>query len=231
MRSQVRYTLKTPYRDGTTLVIFEPEDFHAAKSCCTGAQAPRPPDAITRRVRAGEPRTGPGRVPATAYHAAEARRAGGQQKTQRHRQRQHPLAQRALGQHLVGEQRRRLGHAPRAAGGAEAALLAAESHQLLGVALLAAQAQEALLQPAALQAGVELRLDVVGQRLCLPRRAARATRECRSTSRYSSVALGPVARVPGGSTKAGAPPRATACMARVPEAGGDCAGYAAELRY
>ncbi len=28
----VRYTLKTPYRDGTTHVIFEPEDFIAARS-------------------------------------------------------------------------------------------------------------------------------------------------------------------------------------------------------
>jgi hypothetical protein len=26
---QVRYTLKSPYRDGTTHVIFEPEDFMA----------------------------------------------------------------------------------------------------------------------------------------------------------------------------------------------------------
>jgi hypothetical protein len=26
---QVRYTLKTPYRDGTTHAIFEPEDFIA----------------------------------------------------------------------------------------------------------------------------------------------------------------------------------------------------------
>ena len=39
----------------------------------------------------------------------------------------------------------------------------AKSDELLGVALLAAQAQEAFLQTAALEVGVELRLDIVGQ--------------------------------------------------------------------
>ena len=60
--------------------------------------------------------------------------------------RQHPLTQRPLRQYLVGQQRRGLDHAPRTAGGSEAALLAAERHELLGVAVLAAQAQEAFFQ-------------------------------------------------------------------------------------
>ncbi len=37
-----RYQLKTPYRDGTTYVIFEPLDFIARP----GAQAPGQPDAL-----------------------------------------------------------------------------------------------------------------------------------------------------------------------------------------
>ena len=70
---------------------------------------------------------------------------------------------RALGQYLVRQQRGDLGHPARATGRTEPALLAAEGDELLGVALLAVQAQETLLEPAALEVGVELRLDVVGQ--------------------------------------------------------------------
>lgn len=83
-------------------------------------------------------------------------------------QRQHPLPRRAAGQDLSGQQRRGLDHAPRTAGRAEAALLAAECHQLLGMAVLAAQAQEALFQPTALEIGVELLLHVDRQRLAGP---------------------------------------------------------------
>ena len=97
-------------------------------------------------------------------HQRQRLRVGGEQEPQRMRQRQHPLPQRALGQHLIGQQCSRLGHAPRTTRRAEPALLAAEGHQLLGVALLAAHAQEALLQPPALQVGVEFLLYVVRQR-------------------------------------------------------------------
>jgi hypothetical protein len=51
------YALKTPYRDGTTHVIFEPEDF-IARTRRAGAEAPRAPDPLSRRVRTGEPRPG-----------------------------------------------------------------------------------------------------------------------------------------------------------------------------
>jgi len=78
--------------------------------------------------------------------------------------RERPLAQRQRRQHLVGQQRGRLGHAPCTARGAEAPLPAAEGHQLLGSALLAANAQETLLQSAALQVRIELLLDVIRQR-------------------------------------------------------------------
>jgi hypothetical protein len=41
---QVRYALKTPYRDGTTHVIFEPEDFIARLA----ALVPKPRAHLTR---------------------------------------------------------------------------------------------------------------------------------------------------------------------------------------
>jgi hypothetical protein len=47
--------------------------------------------------------------------------------------------QRSFWQHFIGKQRRGLGHAPRTTGRAEPALLAAELHQLLDVAALAAR--------------------------------------------------------------------------------------------
>jgi hypothetical protein len=46
----VRYTLKTPYGDGTTHVMFEPLDF-IARLAAHRPQAPGPPDEIPRRVR------------------------------------------------------------------------------------------------------------------------------------------------------------------------------------
>jgi hypothetical protein len=46
---KVRYELKTPYRDGTIHVIFEPVDF-IAKLGCSGAQAPGQPDTISRCI-------------------------------------------------------------------------------------------------------------------------------------------------------------------------------------
>jgi hypothetical protein len=78
--------------------------------------------------------------------------------------RQHPLTQRSPRQHLIGQQRRGLGHATRTTGGAESALLAAECDELLGVAVLAAQTQQAFFQAAALQVRIELLLDVIRQR-------------------------------------------------------------------
>jgi len=69
---QVRYTLKTPYRDGSTHVIFEPEDFMARLAALVpkprahltryhGVFAPPSPDRprIVPRTHAGsEPTTG-----------------------------------------------------------------------------------------------------------------------------------------------------------------------------
>lgn len=53
----VRRALKTPYRDGTTHVIFEPEDSIARFAAL--APIPRAPDPLSRRVCPGEPGSGP----------------------------------------------------------------------------------------------------------------------------------------------------------------------------
>jgi hypothetical protein len=80
------------------------------------------------------------RKPETLRYATprERGRVRRQQEPQRVRQRQHPLAQRPLGQHLIDQQRRSLGHAPSTARGAEPASLATERDELLGVALVTA---------------------------------------------------------------------------------------------
>ena len=50
---QVRYTLKTPYRDGTTHIVLEPLDLMAPPRGA-GADAANALDALSRRIR---PRT------------------------------------------------------------------------------------------------------------------------------------------------------------------------------
>lgn len=57
---QVRCALKRPYRDGTTHVIFEPEDF-IARLVALVAKTPCPSNEVPRCVRAGEPGSGPSR--------------------------------------------------------------------------------------------------------------------------------------------------------------------------
>ena len=54
----VRYALKTPYRDGTTHVIFEPETL--LPDLPRWCRSPRAPGPAIRRVRAGGTPTGPG---------------------------------------------------------------------------------------------------------------------------------------------------------------------------
>ena len=70
-----------------------------------------------------------------------------------------------LGQHAVDEVRGGVGHAAPAAGGAEAAALAREGDETLELALVAAQAKEAVGRDAAAQIGAELVLDEAGRGL------------------------------------------------------------------
>src|SRR5690606_26303760 len=76
-----------------------------------------------------------------AEHPAHDLGATGEQEAQRIREAQHPLAHRLLGKHLVDQQRGALGHAPRAAARTEAAPLAAERDQVLGMTRAAANSK------------------------------------------------------------------------------------------
>tara|TARA_R110002124_G_scaffold74866_1_gene201055 strand:+ start:238 stop:714 length:477 start_codon:yes stop_codon:yes gene_type:complete len=67
----------------------------------------------------------------------------------------HPLAERDIGKHLMGQQGGGLGHAAGAAAGAESALLAGKYHQPLEVAFVAAHPEKAVFEAAALQVGFE----------------------------------------------------------------------------
>jgi hypothetical protein len=66
-------------------------------------------------------------------------------------------------EYLIFEQARILGHAPRAATGAETAALTAKSDQAFLVAGFTAHAEKAIFQSTALQVVFELPLHVVGQ--------------------------------------------------------------------
>jgi hypothetical protein len=50
---QVRYTLETPYRDGTTHLVLEPLELMARLAALV--PPPRAPDPLPRRVRAAQP--------------------------------------------------------------------------------------------------------------------------------------------------------------------------------
>ena len=65
---------------------------------------------------------------------------------------------------LIDQQRRVLHHATRAAAGAESTALAAEGNQLLGAAVIATDAQESVLESAALEEVLEVPFLVARQR-------------------------------------------------------------------
>lgn len=92
-----------------------------------------------------------------------------QQVSQRKGQRQHPLANGLLWQDVVHEQRRRLGHPPGAAARAEAAALATERDQLLGLTGVALDLKKAMFEQTALEVGLELLLDITRKRPLLGR--------------------------------------------------------------
>lgn len=78
-------------------------------------------------------------------------RAAREQEPQGIRNAQDLLARRLLGKHLVHQQCRALGHAPRPTAGTEAAAFATERHQVFGVTAVAAHPQEAMLKTAAFE--------------------------------------------------------------------------------
>ena len=78
---------------------------------------------------------------------------------------------------------------------AEAPALAAEGHQSFGVALRAADPQEAVFQSAAVQVGVELLLDKSGQRAAVPPKDGEKPRVVLLDQLVKKRRLGPVALV------------------------------------
>ena len=87
----------------------------------------------------------------------------GQRVAQGPRQRAHPLPNRHLGQHLVDEVSRDVGHAAAEARGAEAAPLARERDEQLVTAATAHEAHDAVLELAAAQVLVEVAHDEARQ--------------------------------------------------------------------
>ena len=77
------------------------------------------------------------------------------------REREHSLADRDRGQHLVGEVHGRIRHAPAAARGTEAAALAGKGHELVTPALRTVDARKASGQDSAIEEAVQLAADEV----------------------------------------------------------------------
>jgi len=86
-------------------------------------------------------------------------RLSGQQKAQRNRQREHPLAHRDRRDHAIDQMGGGFRHAPGAARRAKAAPLAKKRDQLLMGAVAAAQAEKPVREDAAFEKGIEFGFD------------------------------------------------------------------------
>jgi hypothetical protein len=128
-------------------------------------------------------------------HARQHGRIAREQEAQRKRQRQHPLPHRFSRQYFLCQESRRLRHSPRAAARTDPPPLAAECHQLLGVAGLALHAQEAVLESSASQVVLELALNVPRHRPFGRLARGEKRRIVRFHKRVEQRLLGPVPRV------------------------------------
>jgi hypothetical protein len=94
-------------------------------------------------------------------------RLGGEKVSQRERKTDDPLAQLYIGEYIIREKGRCLGHAAGARAWTETPLLAGKCGQSLEVAFVAAYPQEFVFQTATLQVGLKLPVDMVGQEFAL----------------------------------------------------------------
>jgi hypothetical protein len=136
-------------------------------------------------------------------HRADRFGLAGEQEAQGVRKTQHPLPHRPRAEHLFYQVPRRLGHAPRAATRAKATLLAGEGHQPLRMAVLAHHPQEAVVEYAATQVGIQLIAHVGWQRAVFGLETCDEIRVVRLHQRVQQRACGNMARVarrarPGG---------------------------------
>ncbi len=130
------------------------------------ALAAREPPLLSRSA----PERGEDRAHEDGEDQARKARVVGEAVAERKGQREHPLAHGHLGQHAVDEMGGRVGHAPAATGGAEAAPLAGKSDEAIVAAGLAAHAHEAVGEDSALEIAAELALDEARHgALALPR--------------------------------------------------------------
>jgi hypothetical protein len=95
-------------------------------------------------------------------HGADQRPVPGQAVTDLVGEAQYPLAHRDGGEHLLGQPRRRVGHATAQARRAEAALLAGKRHHPTLTAIFAAHPQEPVGEDAAFEIRAQLLLDMSG---------------------------------------------------------------------
>ena len=112
-----------------------------------------------------------------------------------------PLAQWHTGEDLIGQQGGNLGHAASGAAGAESALFARKCHQPLEVAFVAAHPKEPVFESAALQVGLKLTMDMLGQGFALPVQMINQGRIVRLDELVEQCLLGLMPFV-GSSTKA-----------------------------
>lgn len=119
----------------------------------------------------------------------------GKQKAQWQRETQQPLAHGLLGQHIVDQQGRVLGHPPCPAARAKTPTFATEGEQVLGVTRLAAHPQEAVFQPAAFEVILKLALHIARQLPALLRQMGSERRIILVDDPIEQGLLGPVTLV------------------------------------
>jgi hypothetical protein len=111
-----------------------------------------------------------------AQHLTHDLGPAGEQEAQGIRETEHPMAHGLFGQDVIDQQGRTFGHAPCPAAGTEAPSFTAKSDQVLGVAGVAAQTQEAMFETAAFEVILELPPDIRRQ---LPALLRQMGSECR----------------------------------------------------
>ena len=167
----------------------------ASPKRCTKVTAPHWPRADAPLLARATPQRREDRAHEDAQHGARERRVVGEAVAEGERQREHPLADRDLGQHAVHQVRGRVGHAPAAAGRAEAAALAGEGDDAVEAAVVAVHAHEAVGEDAAAEEAAELALDEARHRALARLRAGQEGLELALDDAVEDALLGAAAGV------------------------------------